>query len=85
MPRFFVGADQLVDGTASVLGQDAEHLARSLRAQIGQLVVVVDESGVEHGRGSPEGPPPHLVALEGAGWEGTGLRAAGHQRTAGGK
>jgi len=60
MPRFFVGADQLVDGTASVLGQDAEHLARSLRAQIGQLVVVVDESGVEHGVRLKKITPQHV-------------------------
>ena len=49
MPRFFVSAGDVRDGCARIAGADAAHLARSLRARRGERIVVVDDSGVEHG------------------------------------
>jgi 16S rRNA (uracil1498-N3)-methyltransferase len=50
MPRFFVGSDQLQDGSVTIAGRDAHHLARSLRVRPGEIVVVVEaERLVEHG------------------------------------
>ena len=45
MPRFFVPA---VDGRAAITGDDAAHLARSLRAAPGERIVVVDDAVTEH-------------------------------------
>lgn len=49
MPRFFVPASAVHDGRAAIEGDDAAHLARSLRAAAGERVVVVDDGGSEHG------------------------------------
>jgi 16S rRNA (uracil1498-N3)-methyltransferase len=49
MPRFFVPAAAVHDGRAAVEGEDAAHLARSLRAAPGERIVVVDDAGAEHG------------------------------------
>lgn len=49
MPRFFVPAAAVHDGRATVDGDDAAHLARSLRATAGERIVVVDDAGAEHG------------------------------------
>ena len=49
MPRFFVTSDQVRDGSATLIGDDAEHLARSLRVRPGELVVVVEAGLIEHG------------------------------------
>lgn len=49
MPRFFVARDAIADERASLTGDVANHLARSLRAQPGERIVVVDADGVEHG------------------------------------
>lgn len=49
MPRFFVPASAVRDGRAAIEGDDAAHLARSLRAAPGERVVVVDDAGTEHG------------------------------------
>lgn len=49
MPRFFVTAGAVQDGHAAISGEDAAHLARSLRATAGEHIVVVDDNGVEHG------------------------------------
>jgi len=49
MPRFFVPAAAVHDGRAAVEGDDAAHLARSLRAAPGERIVVVDDAGAEHG------------------------------------
>jgi 16S rRNA (uracil1498-N3)-methyltransferase len=49
MPRFFVPAAQVAGGRARILGDDAAHLARSLRAAPGERVVVADDAGMEHG------------------------------------
>lgn len=48
VPRLFVAADQVEAGRAAVVGADAAHLARSLRVRPGELVLVVDDTGVEH-------------------------------------
>lgn len=48
VPRLFVAADQVQAGRAAVVGADAAHLARSLRVRPGELVLVVDDTGVEH-------------------------------------
>ena len=49
VPRFFVSSDQVSGGSATLLGNDAEHLARSLRVRKGELVVVVEAGRIEHG------------------------------------
>jgi 16S rRNA (uracil1498-N3)-methyltransferase len=49
MPRFFVPACDVEGGRAVIRGDDAAHLARSLRAAPGELVVVADDAGREHG------------------------------------
>jgi len=49
MPRFFVPAAAVHDGRAAVEGDDAAHLARSLRATAGERIVLVDDAGREHG------------------------------------
>lgn len=49
MPRFFVSAAQVGGGRACIEGDDAAHLARSLRAAVGERVVVADDVGMEHG------------------------------------
>lgn len=49
MPRFFVPAAQVSGTTVWIAGDDAAHLARSLRAAPGECVVVVDDAGMEHG------------------------------------
>jgi 16S rRNA (uracil1498-N3)-methyltransferase len=43
-----VAADQVYAGRGSVVGPDAAHLARSLRVRPGELVVVLDDTGIEH-------------------------------------
>jgi 16S rRNA (uracil1498-N3)-methyltransferase len=49
VPRFFVPASHVGDGRALIDGDDAAHLARSLRAVPGERIVVADDSGMEHG------------------------------------
>jgi 16S rRNA (uracil1498-N3)-methyltransferase len=49
MPRFFVPARDVEDGRAVIRGDDAAHLARSLRAAPGEQAVVADDAGREHG------------------------------------
>lgn len=49
MPRFFVPATAVEAGRAVILGADALHLARSLRARAGERIVIVDDAGREHG------------------------------------
>ncbi len=47
MPRFFIPPVQLntVDATAAILGEDARHIARSLRMAVGEEITVCDGSG----------------------------------------
>jgi 16S rRNA (uracil1498-N3)-methyltransferase len=49
MPRFFVPAAQVAGGRARIEGDDASHLARSLRAAPGERLVLADDAGMEHG------------------------------------
>jgi 16S rRNA (uracil1498-N3)-methyltransferase len=49
MPRFFLPAAQVSGDRARITGDDAAHLARSLRATPGERLVVVDDAGREHG------------------------------------
>jgi 16S rRNA (uracil1498-N3)-methyltransferase len=49
VPRFFVDTDQVGDGRATLLGQDANHLSRALRASVGETIVIVEGGTVEHG------------------------------------
>ena len=49
MPRFFVNSDQVRNGSATLVGEDAAHLVRSLRVRPGELVVVVEAGLIEHG------------------------------------
>jgi 16S rRNA (uracil1498-N3)-methyltransferase len=49
VPRFFIGSDQIHDGSVVLIGADAEHLARSLRVRPGEEIVVVEAGTTEHG------------------------------------
>lgn len=46
MPRFFVA--EAVEDSVSLSGQDALHLARSLRVKPGELITVCDSAGTDH-------------------------------------
>src|SRR5258708_34796409 len=48
MPRFFVPASQVTAGRVRLDGDDAAHMARSLRATPGERIVVADDVGMEH-------------------------------------
>lgn len=42
MPRFFVRKDQICDDTVRIVGDDAHHIARSLRMAAGEHITVCD-------------------------------------------
>ena len=42
MPRFFVRANQIENGTAQIFGDDAHHISRSLRMAVGEHISVCD-------------------------------------------
>ena len=46
MPRFFIAEQQLLDGTATLYGEDAHHIARSLRMAIGETVTLCENKGI---------------------------------------
>lgn len=48
MPRFFVSPEAISDGAISIVGDDARHIARSLRMAVGDGVTVCDGSGAEY-------------------------------------
>lgn len=48
MPRFFVRQDKISNGFISILGEDAHHIARSLRMAIGEEITVCDMQGNEY-------------------------------------
>lgn len=48
MPRFFVRQNQIEDGTVKLLGDDAHHIARSLRMAVGDGITVCDMQGNEY-------------------------------------
>jgi 16S rRNA (uracil1498-N3)-methyltransferase len=49
VPRFFVDTDQVDSGRATLVGQDANHLSRALRASVGETIVIVEGGTMEHG------------------------------------
>lgn len=48
MPRFFVSRDQIADGIVTVTGEDAHHIARSLRMAAGEHITVCDGQSVAY-------------------------------------
>ncbi len=48
MPRFFVSASDIADGSASVGGTEFRHLQRVLRLREGDHVTLFDDAGKEH-------------------------------------
>ena len=48
MPRFFVHPDDIRDGTVTLSGQDAFHIARSLRMAVGDTLTVSDGHGSDY-------------------------------------
>lgn len=48
MPRFFVDKEQIESGSLFILGDDARHIARSLRMAVGDEVTVCDGDGYEY-------------------------------------
>ena len=45
MPRFFIPTEQCTDSTVRIVGEDARHIARSLRMAVGDTVTVCDGEG----------------------------------------
>lgn len=48
MPRFFVDREQIREQTVSIRGEDAHHIARSLRMAVGEPITVCDGEGNEY-------------------------------------
>lgn len=48
MPRFFVSKDACTEHQVRITGEDARHIARSLRMAVGDAVTVCDEGGNEY-------------------------------------
>jgi 16S rRNA (uracil1498-N3)-methyltransferase len=48
MPRFFVRQERVNDGYISIIGEDAHHIARSLRMAVGDQITVCDMQGNEY-------------------------------------
>lgn len=48
MPRFFLSPDEISDSTARISGDDAHHIARSLRMAEGDAVTLCDGTGMEY-------------------------------------
>ena len=48
MPRFFIDKSQIEDSSLLILGDDARHIARSLRMAVGDEVTVSDGEGNEY-------------------------------------
>lgn len=48
MPRFFVRQDAICDGVICLTGEDAHHIARSLRMAVGDELTVCDMQGNEY-------------------------------------
>ena len=47
MPRFFVSTENIADGSVTVCGDDAWHIARALRMAVGEHITVCDDVGNE--------------------------------------
>ena len=48
MPRFFIRQDQINENTVTLKGDDAHHIARSLRMAVGDEITVCDMQGYEY-------------------------------------
>lgn len=48
MPRFFVRQERISNGNISIIGEDAHHIARSLRMAAGEEITVCDMQGNEY-------------------------------------
>lgn len=48
MPRFFIRREQIEGETLRLLGEDAHHVARSLRMAVGEEITVCDMQGIEY-------------------------------------
>lgn len=48
MPRFFLRSERISDGYVSIIGEDAHHIARSLRMAVGDEITVCDMQGNEY-------------------------------------
>ena len=48
MPRFFIDRSQIEDSSLFILGDDARHIARSLRMAVGDEITVSDGEGTEY-------------------------------------
>ena len=48
MPRFFVSTEQIEQGSVCITGDDAWHIARSLRMAVGEGITVCDMQGSVH-------------------------------------
>ena len=48
MPRFFIRRDQIEGEKLCLLGEDAHHVARSLRMAVGDEITVCDMQGTEY-------------------------------------
>ena len=48
MPRFFVSKEQICDGIVTICGDDAHHIARSLRMAVGEHITVCDMQTSEY-------------------------------------
>lgn len=48
MPRFFVDKDQIDGSSLRITGDDARHIARSLRMAVGDEVTVSDKAGTDY-------------------------------------
>ena len=48
MPRFFIRSERITNNTISIIGEDAHHIARSLRMAIGDSITVCDMQGNEY-------------------------------------
>lgn len=48
MPRFFITEEQIDNGTVRLVGEDAHHVARSLRMAVGETITVCDSAGKEY-------------------------------------
>ena len=48
MPRFFIQQDKVTDNIITITGEDAHHIARSLRMAVGDALTVCDMNGNEY-------------------------------------
>ena len=64
MPRFFIPTEQMGEGSVTVLGADAFHIARALRMACGEEIVVDEETLLDGGIDCPNCGEPLEFELE---------------------